>query len=71
MAITEAQRAMAHSVLLSTVQALAVKFEDKPEASEVAALLERMQAKTLDDRILEDATRYCTSERCLGLKIAN
>lgn len=71
MAITEAQRAMAHSVLLSTVQAVAVKFEGQPEASEVAALLERMQAKSLDNRIVEDATRFCTSERCLGLNIAN
>lgn len=70
MAIREEKRVLLHSLLVSIMDALAVKFEGGSKASQAAALLERLKAVPMDVKILDDAVRYCTDARCLGLTMA-
>jgi hypothetical protein len=65
----DAMRAFAHQFLLSVLEALAKRFRDQPEATEIARLHQELSCMEPTTEALEQATRYCTSDRCRGLTI--
>lgn len=65
----DGMRAMAHQLLLSVLEAMAKRFRDQPEASEIARLHSGLNCSTPTTEALEQAVRYCTSDRCRGLTI--
>lgn len=61
--------ALLQKIALSLLEAMAKKFLNEPEASEIARLHRELNCVAPTPEALENATLYCTNERCMGLSI--
>lgn len=65
----ESMRKIAHKFLLSVLEAMSKRFRGQSESPEIARLHHELNCEAPTPEALEQATLYCTSERCRGLDI--